>query len=424
MAISAARCDIIKLMADHGVKPPALPDIWCGGVCPPMGRCKCDRYSRIFLDFASVELSIWDLIGCPSISPVHAAAVATKPKVARLLLGLGFIPCRLSFAHVAMFGDAPLARRYLCSRCMLYALHKAIKGGDTRSVEILLEAGADIHEQVKLDRFQGEMDALQRAVGIGDTVMIDFLLARGANPNAEAGGFLTALQVAAVKGHLGIARHLISLGAEVNARGNENNGLTALESAAWLGRLDMVCFLLASGAGTRGRHLAQYLRAILFSRKRGHYALSEYLVDFRQWTAEERMVCSLVESLRFRRDYVLVSDIVRMHEEGVPETDLAKYVEQWLASISRKIRSETSFEETDVDCECEMACSEYGEDEGHTQKTVGDARMKAVENETQEAVELDAGVRRGSEPPEDAVDTSSGRVDGWMDEFVDWQGNC
>ena len=148
-------------------------------------------------------------------------------------------------------------------------------------------------------------------------------------------------------------------------------------------------------------------------------------MDFRQWTVEERMVCGLVEALDPNRDYGLVSDIVKMHEEGIPEAELGKYVGQRFALLPCEIRSETSFEETDEDCESELACSGHGEDGGQTQKTGGDAGMKAMENEAQQPVELDGGVRQGSERPEDAVDTtSSGRGDGWMDEFVDWMGNC
>ena len=51
----------------------------------------------------------------------------------------------------------------------------------------------------------------------------------------ETGG-ATALQLAAIKGYIGIARRLIDLGASVNEAPAESNGRTALQGAAECGR--------------------------------------------------------------------------------------------------------------------------------------------------------------------------------------------
>lgn len=63
----------------------------------------------------------------------------------------------------------------------------------------------------------------------------------------ETGG-ATALQLAAIKGYIGIARRLIDLGASVNEAPAESNGRTALQGAAEYGRIDMLQMLLNEGA--------------------------------------------------------------------------------------------------------------------------------------------------------------------------------
>ncbi|KAH7007140.1 ankyrin repeat-containing domain protein [Ilyonectria destructans] len=80
--------------------------------------------------------------------------------------------------------------------------------------------------------------------------IIAFLLIHGAEVNAqpaEVGG-ITALQGAAIRGDVQVARMLIARGADINAPPALRDGRTALEGAAEHGRLGMVQFLLKNGA--------------------------------------------------------------------------------------------------------------------------------------------------------------------------------
>ncbi|KAM4063688.1 ankyrin repeats (many copies) domain-containing protein [Hirsutella rhossiliensis] len=94
----------------------------------------------------------------------------------------------------------------------------------------------------------------------------------------------TALQLAAIKGYLGIARHLTDLGADINARGAEIHGRTALESAAEHGRLEMVQLLLCRGAETTGAWRHQHIRSIAFAKIGENLVVESLLRDYREWT--------------------------------------------------------------------------------------------------------------------------------------------
>ena len=50
----------------------------------------------------------------------------------------------------------------------------------------------------------------------------------------------TALQLAAIKGFLGISKQLLELGANINARGANFCGRTALEGASEQRRIDII----------------------------------------------------------------------------------------------------------------------------------------------------------------------------------------
>lgn len=128
--------------------------------------------------------------------------------------------------------------------------------------------------------------ALQAAVEVGDTEIIDLLIESGAEVNGAAAhrSGATALQIAASTGQIGTARKLMSLGADVNGPRSSENGRMALEAAAERGRLDMVQFLLESGAKMTGDYGRVYYRAVWFARKNGHTAVERLI---REWKREE-----------------------------------------------------------------------------------------------------------------------------------------
>lgn len=59
---------------------------------------------------------------------------------------------------------------------------------------------------------------MQHAVELGNMEIFNLLLEHGADVNAPAAddGGVTALQIAAIQGYIGIARRLLDLGADVN----------------------------------------------------------------------------------------------------------------------------------------------------------------------------------------------------------------
>lgn len=126
--------------------------------------------------------------------------------------------------------------------------------------------------------------ALQYAVEKGNMELINLLIlehgARIDSPPATDGG-ATALQIACIKGYIGIARRLLDLGADVNEAPAKYNGRTALQGAAEHGRIDMLQMLLDEGALIVGEGEPQYRRAVGLAERNGHYAAARMLRSWR-----------------------------------------------------------------------------------------------------------------------------------------------
>lgn len=83
--------------------------------------------------------------------------------------------------------------------------------------------------------------------------IVEILLEKGANINAQSGGFQSygsALQSACVRGHLEVVQRLLEKGADVNAQGGYYGN--ALQAAAHGGHLEIVQRLLELGASEYG----------------------------------------------------------------------------------------------------------------------------------------------------------------------------
>ncbi|KAL7931627.1 ankyrin repeat-containing domain protein [Trichoderma chlorosporum] len=123
-------------------------------------------------------------------------------------------------------------------------LINAIKDGDSRVVERLLELGVDAEVRDKDGR-----SALALALEDGKE-MVRLLLSpdipHRANVNAGGGRNPTALYQVASSGSIDLARTLISLGASVDGEGGELN--TALSAASYYGHDEMVKLLLQEDA--------------------------------------------------------------------------------------------------------------------------------------------------------------------------------
>jgi ankyrin repeat protein len=235
----------------------------------------------------------------------------------------------------AYLGDPSLLQRLLSvvdwgSRRMGVALTAAILSCKSEAVQILLRAGASLHEAWSLDDSLpdresalaaavevedieltvalikaganvnkpagdrlGQRTALQLAAELGNLKLVDILLGAGANVNAPPGELgVDALQCAAIGGYLEIAHRLLCAGAEVNADRAEDTpyfddiGRTALEGAAEHGRLEMVHLLLEKGARLKGTYTDQYRRSVELANENGHHAVAKYIESVHRSRAE------------------------------------------------------------------------------------------------------------------------------------------
>ncbi|KAI0416361.1 ankyrin repeat-containing domain protein [Xylaria grammica] len=186
----------------------------------------------------------------------------------------------------------------------LTALQAAVKSGRLEVVNLLLEAGADVNQWNKDIQFS--RSPLQSAVEQINLEMIEALLEAGAEVNAPPAphGGATALQLASIKGHVGLAQRLLKVGADVDAPGAEAFGITALEGAAQNGRIDMLTLLLSHGACLTGPGRRQYVRSIIFTNDHVLYHTArKLLLDFGGWSDSD--------------DHVMRVEMQKIHEELV-----------------------------------------------------------------------------------------------------------
>jgi ankyrin repeat protein len=126
-------------------------------------------------------------------------------------------------------------------------LIKAAARGNAAEVQTLLGQGAAVDEKASTTG----ATALIVASEDGYREVVEALLAKGANVNAQRNDGKTALIIAAAKGNVWVAQLLLAKGAAINMK--EESGSTALMAAAKRGHLDVVQLLLAKGAEVNAR---------------------------------------------------------------------------------------------------------------------------------------------------------------------------
>ncbi|EQB49827.1 hypothetical protein CGLO_10802 [Colletotrichum gloeosporioides Cg-14] len=175
------------------------------------------------------------------------------------------------------------------------AIQAACLHGHEDAVQMLVDAGADIH-------FCGgnnfQRNALQIACGHGNEKVVDILLSAGAKVNEvlskpahpahespESSVVVTryngrtALQAAAERGHEHLVSRLLELGADVNAPPSPTAGYTALQAAAGGGYKTILKLLLQHGADINGAP-AKYkgYTALQGACSRGHLEIVDLLI--------------------------------------------------------------------------------------------------------------------------------------------------
>ncbi len=121
-----------------------------------------------------------------------------------------------------------------------------VVSGDRRATKDLLAKGADVNAKGERD-----LSALHLAAVFGHKGIAELLIQKGADVNAKAensmwGEGTTALHWSCIRGQKGVAELLIAKGADVNAK--SKNGYTPLHIAATQGYRDVAELLIAKGA--------------------------------------------------------------------------------------------------------------------------------------------------------------------------------
>ncbi|OSS51913.1 hypothetical protein B5807_03446 [Epicoccum nigrum] len=171
------------------------------------------------------------------------------------------------------------------------ALHEAINGDCVQIVNMLLDKGADINAQSK---HYGT--ALRLAISSGKEDIFKVLLERGADPNALFCQYRSiVLQEAASKGHMQIVKILLDRGVDPNTRSDWHFYGTALQEASAQGHENIVRILLCGGADVNAggkfetsplingsgerRHTDEFNSALHAASANGHYRIVKMLLD-------------------------------------------------------------------------------------------------------------------------------------------------
>ncbi len=233
-------------------------------------------------------------------------------------------------------------------------LNVAARAGDLERVKALLAAGASVAER---DSLGGT--PLHDAAWAGDLAIVQYLLDKGADPNArhlESGStpldyavitnhrdvvemFLlrgsrvgpAALHLAANRGYGEVVRLLIAKGADVNAR--DSSGSTPLDEAAWKGQLEVASILLKHGAEANVHNPNTGVTPLHESAVKGHCEIAALLIAHgADVTARDNNgSTALDEALRYRHGPV----VSLLLEKSKLATGQAPVLRQLLDAVMR-----------------------------------------------------------------------------------------
>lgn len=123
--------------------------------------------------------------------------------------------------------------------------------------------------------FKG-MTPIMKASSLGNSQLVQFLLANGADPNKRGSSKRTALQYAAERNRLEVARLLVKHGADIN--GTDKSRLSPLTMAADRRYRDFALYLIDRGADVNIQHV-QGWTALIDAARNGDLVLVKRLVE-------------------------------------------------------------------------------------------------------------------------------------------------
>ncbi|KAI9786673.1 MAG: hypothetical protein M1839_006224 [Geoglossum umbratile] len=161
-----------------------------------------------------------------------------------------YYACLFGLLNIAMWLARPQSRGMPSQDDLGQALEGAAQGGHSDIVRFLLDQGADPNSTYG----QYFSSPLHAAASCGDTTSLTLLANAGADVNADRGGYIhasdgkwgTPLHVAVISGHVPAVEVLLSLGADINAY-TQLHG-TPLCRAAANGEDALIALLLKRGA--------------------------------------------------------------------------------------------------------------------------------------------------------------------------------
>ncbi|KAJ5651196.1 uncharacterized protein N7484_004919 [Penicillium longicatenatum] len=147
----------------------------------------------------------------------------------------------------------------------------ASRNGHDKIVQMLLERGAEVNAQGGRHG-----NALQAASFRGHDKIVQMLLERGANANAYGGVYGNALQAASFRGQDKIVQMLLERGADVNAQGGAYGN--ALQAASFRGQDKIIQVLLERGADVNAQG-GRYGNALQAASSGGHEKTVQVLLE-------------------------------------------------------------------------------------------------------------------------------------------------
>lgn len=138
-------------------------------------------------------------------------------------------------------------------------------------VEHLLCKGVDVNAQGGRHG-----NAIQAASLGGHEQVVKLLLKNGADVNAQGGNYGSALEAASWKGYKAVVKLLLDEGAEVNAQGGDYGN--ALHAASWRGHEQVIELLLSHGAHVNAQ-FKDYGTALYTASRKGYEAVVKLLLD-------------------------------------------------------------------------------------------------------------------------------------------------
>ncbi|KAH8728164.1 ankyrin repeat domain-containing protein [Phaeosphaeriaceae sp. PMI808] len=147
----------------------------------------------------------------------------------------------------------------------------AVEHGHYEMAKLLLDKGADVDAQGG-----GYGNALQAASSKGHEQIVKLLLDKGADVNAQSGYHGNALQAASFRGHEQIVKLLLDKGADVNAQGGHYG--KALQAASSKGHEQIVKLLLDKGADVNAQS-GYHGNALQAASSEGHEQIAKLLLD-------------------------------------------------------------------------------------------------------------------------------------------------